>query len=90
MFAAMPTKTGGSDTAGQVRWPKLLEHEPLPAMTLEERSRLLEAACELAAAQLRFRFPGVTVPRDDQAPLPASSRALIRRLARESRERRGG
>ena len=86
----MSTKTSGNETAGRVRWPKLLEHEPLPAMTLEERARLLEAACELAAAQLRFRFPGVTVPRDDQAPLPEFSRALIRRLARESRERRRG
>ena len=81
---------GRSTEPDRVRRPKLLEHEPLPAMTLEERSRLLEAACELAAAQLRFRFTGVTVPRDDQAPLPESSRALIRRLARESRERRRG
>ena len=72
------------------RWPKLLEHEPLPAMSLEERYRLLEAACAVAAEQLRFRFPGVTVPRDEPAPLPESSRALIRRLARESKEHRRG
>lgn len=69
---------------------KLLEHEPLGPMSLEARSRLLQAACELAAEQLRFRSPGVTVPRDNPAPLPASSRALIRRLIRESRERRRG
>lgn len=73
-----------------MRWPKLIEHERLPPMSLEARYRLLEAACALAAEQLRFRFPGVTRPRDDPAPLPESSRALIRRLARESRERRRG
>ena len=59
-------------------------------MSPEARYRLLEASCELAAEQLRFRFPGVTVPRDSPAPLPASSRALIRRLVRESRGRRCG
>ena len=69
---------------------KLLEHEPFRPESVEERYRLLEAACEMAAEQLRFRFPGVTTPRDNQAPLPASSRAIIRRLARESRERRRG
>ena len=73
-----------------MRWPKLLEHEPLPPMSLDERYRLLESACEVAAEQLRFRFPGVTVQRDSPAPLPESSRTLIRRLARESRERRRG
>ena len=71
-------------------WPKLLEHEPLPPISPEAHYRLLEAACDLAAEQLRFRFPGVTVPRDNPAPLPESSRELIRRLARESRERRHG
>ena len=76
--------------AAQVDWPKLLEHEPFPPMSPEARYRLLEAACEIAAEQLRFRFPGVTVPRDNQPPLPESSRALMRRLARESRERRRG
>lgn len=70
--------------------PKLLEHEPFRALSLEARYQLLEASCEVAAEQLRFRFPGVTVPRDNPAPLPASSRALIRRLARESQERRRG
>ena len=93
----MPTQrstvaASGSDAsrtkAARVDWPKLLEHEPFPAMSPEARYRLLEAACEIAGEQLRFRFPGVTVPRDDQPPLPESSRALIRRLARESRERR--
>ena len=74
----------------KVRWPKLLEHERLPTISANERYRLLEAACELATEQLRYRFPGVTVPRDDPAPLPESSRALIRRLARESQERRRG
>ena len=73
-----------------MRWPKLMEHEPLPPMSPEGRYRLLEAACALAAEQLRFRFPGVTTERDNPAPLPESSRALIRRLARESDERRRG
>ena len=75
-------------TQPKERWPKLMEHEPFPPMSLEARYRLLEAACAVAAEQARFRFPGVTTPRDNQAPLPESSRALIRRLATESRERR--
>ncbi len=99
MLSLMPTqrstvatsRSGTSRTeATRVDWPKLLEHEPFPPMSPETHYRLLEAACEIAAEQLRFRFPGVTVPRDNQPPLPESSRALIRRLARESRERRHG
>lgn len=73
-----------------MRWPKLIEHEPLPPTSLEARYRLLEAACAVAAEQLRFRFPGVTTQRDNPVPLPEHSRALIRRLARQSRERRRG
>lgn len=85
------SRSGASRTeAARVDWPKLLEHEPFPPMSTEARYRMLEAACEIAAEQLRFRFPGVTVPRDNPQPLPESSRALIRRLARESRERRRG
>ncbi len=75
----------------KLRIPKLHEDDPARPMTGEERDQALRLACRAAVRLLDDQAidseevaPAV---RDEQVPLPKSSRRLIRRLATERRER---
>ena len=74
------------------RIPKLLKDEPRPASTSEERDRALRQACRAAgrllADQAASGMPSEAL--DAPAPLPESSRRLIRRLAKQRRQRIAG
>ena len=75
----------------KLRIPKLREDDPARPMSGEERDQTLCLACRAAVRLLddqAIDTDGV-VPavRDEQMPLPESSRRLIRRLATERRER---
>ena len=73
------------------RIPKLHEDDPVRPMTGEERDRAPCLACGAAVRLLDDQVidtAGITpAVRDEQVPLPNSSRRLIRRLAAERRER---
>lgn len=53
----------------------------VPPTTIEEHDRLLVAACRAAFEILRARG-AIAADTEEQAPVPPSSRALLRRLPR--------
>lgn len=73
--------------------PNLHKDDPARPMAAEERDRELCLACRAAVHLLDDQAVGTQgaafLLRDEQIPLPESSRRLIRRLATERRERIG-
>lgn len=71
------------------RVPKLRKDDPLPNMTMEERDIAVQQACRAAMRILKDRttMTGSAATLDEPVPLPDSSRQLIRRLAKQRRER---
>ena len=73
----------------KTRTPKLRKDDPAPVLTMEERDKAVQQACRAAMRILRDRtkLAGSPTPLDEPVPLPESSRQLIRRLAKQRRER---
>ena len=73
----------------KTRIPKLRKDDPPPVLTMEERDKAVQQACRAAMRILKDRrnMAGSTTPFDEPVPLPESSRKLIRRLAKQRRER---
>lgn len=74
------------------RWarvPKLRKDDPAPVLTMKERDKAVQQACRAAMRILkdRAKLTGSATPLDEPVPLPESSRQLIRRLAKQRRER---
>ena len=73
----------------KTRIPKLHKHDSTPDLTMEERDIAVQLACKAAMRILKDRAAMADGDEtlDAPVPLPESSRRLIRRLARQRRER---
>ena len=73
----------------KTRIPNLRKDDPAPVLTMKERDKAVQQACRAAMRILkdRAKMAGSPTPLYEPIPLPESSRQLIRRLAKQRRER---
>jgi hypothetical protein len=69
----------------QRRWPRLPPAPSWKGRSIEERAQAVESACR-TAMQLLAALPDRDARLQRVDPLPASSRALLRRLAAQQRD----